>query len=269
MNSVFEHADVVITPVAAGAPPLIADVAGRGVARSLRLSNATAWTAPWNAIGQPAASVPVGCDSNGLPLAVRCEPENRFWRSWASLYGIHDRQNGGMADARTRPSQIALVTALVGAVFLVVSAFLVWGTLDIKIGTISEKGTDSAAGVAVIVLGVGILALLVGWFAGLPPTFVRVGWAFFGVAAVGLGIYALIQVNSAPADFFSNVTGALKDSGIGGALGELGIDQGDLSNAAAGIVGVDYGPGIFLAIAGGVATVIAALLAGRGRGAEG
>jgi hypothetical protein len=34
-------------------------------------------------------------------------------------------------------------------------------------------------------------------------------------------------------------------------------------------MGVDYGPGIFLAIAGGVASVIAALLAGRGRGAEG
>ncbi|MBV9410828.1 MAG: hypothetical protein JO148_04480 [Acidimicrobiia bacterium] len=177
-----------------------------------------------------------------------------------------------MADAdvavavRTGPSPIALGAALVGAVLLVVSAFLVWGTLDIKIGTISEKGTDSAAGTAVIVLGVGIVALLVGWLAGLPPTFVRIGWALFGVAAIGLGIYALIQVNNAPSDFFSNVTSALKGSGIGDVLNQIGIDNNDVSNAASSIVGVDYGPGIFLAMAGGVAAIVAAVVAGRGRG---
>src|SRR5438445_9836550 len=106
-------------------------------------------------------------------------------------------------ERATRPSPVAVGAALVGAVLLVISAFLVWGSLDIKIGTISEKGTDSAAGLAVIVLGVGVIALLLGWWAGLPPKFVRIGWALFGTAAVSLSIYALIQINNAPANFFS------------------------------------------------------------------
>src|SRR5205085_12018042 len=91
-----------------------------------------------------------------------------------------------MADERTRPSTVAAGAALVGAALLGVSAFLVWGSLDIKIGTISEKGTDSAAGFAVIALAVAVVALLVGWFAGLPARFVRIGWLLFGLGAVGL-----------------------------------------------------------------------------------
>src|SRR5256885_15599646 len=117
-----------------------------------------------------------------------------------------------MADRRAQPSPVAVGAALIGAVLLVVSAFLVWGSLDIKIGTISEKGTDSAAGLAVIALGIGVIALLIGWFAGLPARYVRIGWGFFGIAAVGLSIYALIQMNNAPADFFSDVSASIKDS---------------------------------------------------------
>jgi amidase len=71
MNRSFERADILLTPVAPGPPPSIADVVGHGVARSFSLSNVVAWTAPWNAIGQPAASVPVGFDADGLPLAVQ------------------------------------------------------------------------------------------------------------------------------------------------------------------------------------------------------
>jgi len=71
MNRSFEGADVVMTPIAGGPPPNIDDVVGRGLARSLYRSNAAAWAAPWNAIGQPAASVPAGIDSGGLPLAVQ------------------------------------------------------------------------------------------------------------------------------------------------------------------------------------------------------
>jgi len=150
----------------------------------------------------------------------------------------------------------------VAAVLLIVSAFLVWGSLDIKIGTISEKGTDSAAGFAVIALGVAVLALLVGWLAGLPPRYVRAGWLLFGLGAVGLSIYAIIQIKGAPADFFSGVSSAIKDSGLNGVLGEIGIDQGSVSDFASKIVSVDYGPGVFVAMAGGVAALVAAL-AGR------
>ncbi|MBV8979638.1 MAG: hypothetical protein JO086_01940 [Acidimicrobiia bacterium] len=171
-----------------------------------------------------------------------------------------------MAERRTRPSAVALVAALAGAVLLVVSAFLVWGSLDIGIGTISEKGTDSSAGVAVIVLAVGVVAVLVGSFARLPRRFVRGAWALFGVAAIGLGIYALIQINNAPTDFFAGVTSAIKDSGVSGLLGNLGIDQKTVKDAASQIVSVNYGPGVFVAMAGGVATLVAALALNRREG---
>ena len=170
-----------------------------------------------------------------------------------------------LADQRTTPSAVAIGAALVGATLLIVSAFLVWGSLDIKIGTISEKGTDSAAGLAVIALGVGVVLLLIGWLAGLPSKFVRAGWAFFGLAAVGLGIYALIQINNAPADFFSDVSSSIKDSGLSDVLGQVGIDQSDVTNVAKQIVSVDYGAGVFVAMAGGIATLVAAIAGGRRR----
>src|SRR4051812_33208779 len=166
---------------------------------------------------------------------------------------------------RTRPSAAATAFAVVGAVLLIVSAFLVWGSLDIKIGTISEKGTDSAAGLAVIALGVGVIALLIGWYAGLPRRFVRAGWGLFGIAAIGLSVYALIQINNAPADFFSDVSGSVKDSGLSDVLGQIGIDQTDVSGVASKIASVDYGAGVFVAMAGGVATVVAALVGRRDR----
>lgn len=161
---------------------------------------------------------------------------------------------------------MGLVAALAGAVLLAVSAFLVWGSLDIGIGTISEKGTDSSAGVAVIALAVGIVAMLAGSFVGLPRRFVRGALALFGLAAIGLGIYALIQINNAPADFFSGVSGAIKDSGVGGVLGELGISDQTVKNAASQITSVDYGAGVFVAIAGGVATLLGALALNRRQG---
>jgi amidase len=71
MNDVFARADVVLTPMAGVPPPIIDEVAGLGLARSLLHSNTTAWASPWNAIGQPAASVPFGFDADGLPMAVQ------------------------------------------------------------------------------------------------------------------------------------------------------------------------------------------------------
>ena len=71
MNGVFENADVVLTPIAGSPPPRVDDVGGKGLIRSLYRANVAAWAAPWNAIGQPAATVPVGFDREGLPLAVQ------------------------------------------------------------------------------------------------------------------------------------------------------------------------------------------------------
>ena len=71
MNRVFDHADLVITPAAGGDAPKLSDVTDRGLVRSFVISNAMAWTSPWNVIGQPAASVPAGWSAHGLPLAVQ------------------------------------------------------------------------------------------------------------------------------------------------------------------------------------------------------
>src|SRR5215207_464474 len=71
INGIFDHADVVLTPIAADAPPLLRDLPADGLLGSLRASNHGAWAMPWNVIGQPAATVPVGLDRAGLPLAVQ------------------------------------------------------------------------------------------------------------------------------------------------------------------------------------------------------
>ena len=71
MNRVFDHADLVITPAAGAEAPMLAEVTDRGLLQSFRMSNAMAWTSPWNTIDQPAASVPAGWSAHGLPLAVQ------------------------------------------------------------------------------------------------------------------------------------------------------------------------------------------------------
>lgn len=71
VNRVFAQADVVLTPIAAGPPPLLVPLANRGLVRSLLASNRGAWAMPWNVVGQPAATVPAGVDGAGLPAAVQ------------------------------------------------------------------------------------------------------------------------------------------------------------------------------------------------------
>ena len=71
INQIFDHADVVLTPIAADAPPLVRELPTDGLLRSLRASNHGAWAMPWNLIGQPAVSIPAGLDAAGLPIAVQ------------------------------------------------------------------------------------------------------------------------------------------------------------------------------------------------------
>jgi amidase len=72
LNSVFEDHDVVLTPATAAPPPRIGRLEGRGALWTL---NAVAGWVPyngvWNVTGQPAASVPAGFGSDGLPRAVQ------------------------------------------------------------------------------------------------------------------------------------------------------------------------------------------------------
>jgi amidase len=72
VNAIFDHADVVLTPGPTGPPFRVGQFHGRGALWTL---NAIVARVPYygvfNATGQPAASVPVGVDAEGLPLAVQ------------------------------------------------------------------------------------------------------------------------------------------------------------------------------------------------------
>ena len=72
LGRLFADHDVVLTPSTATGPPRIGQFEGRGAVYTL---NAVAAMVPyhgvWNATGQPAASVPVGFGSDGVPRAVQ------------------------------------------------------------------------------------------------------------------------------------------------------------------------------------------------------
>jgi amidase len=72
LNRVLEDHDVLITPATATPPPRVGQFEGRGAIWTL---NAIAGMVPfngvWNVTGQPAAAVPAGFGSDGLPRAVQ------------------------------------------------------------------------------------------------------------------------------------------------------------------------------------------------------
>jgi len=72
INAIYQAVDVVLMPGPAGPPFRIGELQGRSAPWTL---NAAAmrvpWYGVWNAIGQPAASVPAGFDAAGLPLSVQ------------------------------------------------------------------------------------------------------------------------------------------------------------------------------------------------------
>ena len=72
INAIFDHADVVLLPGPSGPPFRVGQLHGRGALWTLNVAAAkVAWYPIFNAIGQPAASVPAGFDAAGLPLAVQ------------------------------------------------------------------------------------------------------------------------------------------------------------------------------------------------------
>jgi amidase len=71
VNTVFRSADVVLTPLCGSPAPRIDQCPKRGALRSLRASNTSAWLVPWNVIGQPAVTVPIGTDHDNLPTAIQ------------------------------------------------------------------------------------------------------------------------------------------------------------------------------------------------------
>jgi amidase len=72
IGAVFEHADVLMTPMFTKRPIPIGTYEGRGALWSFNgYSRWVPYCAPFNHTGQPAASVPAGFTSDGFPLAVQ------------------------------------------------------------------------------------------------------------------------------------------------------------------------------------------------------
>jgi amidase len=72
LNRVFEDHDVLITPSTATPPPRIGQLQGRGAIWTLNaVAGMVPYTGVWNVTGQPAASVPAGLGSDGLPRGVQ------------------------------------------------------------------------------------------------------------------------------------------------------------------------------------------------------
>ena len=64
--------DLLLTPTTAVPPPRVARFAGRGALWTLAgVGRQVPYCPPWNATGQPAASLPAGLDAHGLPRAVQ------------------------------------------------------------------------------------------------------------------------------------------------------------------------------------------------------
>ncbi|HSE08721.1 MAG TPA: amidase [Nocardioidaceae bacterium] len=71
-NRVFDRYDLLLTPVIAQRPPEVGVLDGVGtIGATLRSMPMIAYTALWNVTGNPAASVPAGFGSDGLPLGVQ------------------------------------------------------------------------------------------------------------------------------------------------------------------------------------------------------
>jgi len=72
LNAVFDEHDLVMTPTTAGPPPPAEISRDAGAFRSFNQGSPyVCYTPTWNYVGQPAASIPTGFDSEGLPMAVQ------------------------------------------------------------------------------------------------------------------------------------------------------------------------------------------------------
>jgi len=72
MGAIFEHADVVLTPGPTGPPFRVGAFQRSGApATLLAVAARVPYYGPFNATGQPAASVPAGFDGHGLPVSVQ------------------------------------------------------------------------------------------------------------------------------------------------------------------------------------------------------
>lgn len=72
INRIFDDFDVLLTPMATGPPQPVGAWEGHsGLVTFLLMSQRYPYAAVWNLLGQPAASVPAGFSSDGLPMGVQ------------------------------------------------------------------------------------------------------------------------------------------------------------------------------------------------------
>lgn len=70
--SIFDRCDVLMMPVTGETAVEIGRWAGQGALRTVTgMSRTYPYTGPWNHLGNPAASVPIGLSKKGMPLAVQ------------------------------------------------------------------------------------------------------------------------------------------------------------------------------------------------------
>jgi amidase len=71
--SFFDDYDVLVTPTVAGPPPIIGSYRdpNEPIAELLNAASLVPFTPPWNTTGQPAASLPLYEDEQGLPVGVQ------------------------------------------------------------------------------------------------------------------------------------------------------------------------------------------------------
>jgi amidase len=72
VNAIFDSFDVLVTPVMGGTAIPIRRWEGKGALRTvIGMSRFYPYCVPWNHLGNPAMSVPMGIHADGLPLAVQ------------------------------------------------------------------------------------------------------------------------------------------------------------------------------------------------------
>jgi amidase len=70
--SIFDSCDVIVMPVTGETAVEVGRWAGQGALRTVTgMSRTYPYTGPWNHLGNPAASVPIGFSKKGMPLAVQ------------------------------------------------------------------------------------------------------------------------------------------------------------------------------------------------------
>lgn len=103
LDHVWGEVDVLLTPTVPDRPGAADAIAGKGAVRTLlAASGPVAYTAMWNVTGLPAASVPLGTGSDGLPLSVQLVgPDNGEERLVALSSELETALDAGTADETT------------------------------------------------------------------------------------------------------------------------------------------------------------------------